>query len=420
MPTTVEDHPAQTFKAKVDVLFKTASEPLAQVNQPILPPQFPVTAAVTFKSDGKKHSLVVFRTHSGIVACDMAGGKMVGRTPIKGSLEWMMTEGGENVLNQWTQAYTGAAGQPGQRPGILFENTTIGTLSTDGEYAYTVEDLAVPPPPMYRVQNMGIPGGGNPYGWPQDLVNAINHSRLMAYDLTRGCHCWQTSDKKEPDPNDPNDPKGDLLDSYFLGPPLCINGKLYVLAEKQQELRLICLENVKANGGVKPKIDFVLPLGTARDSRLQMDSLRRVNAAHLSYGEGVLVCPTNLGYVIAIDLLQNSLLWAYPYRDKADEEDNGALGMGGPGMGVMMRGGRLIGGIGGVPVMIGPNGQQIVQGPPQQGWRASAPIIQDGKVVFTAPDSKSIHCVRLKDGTPSGAGRVRKATSTSAPWSTAK
>ena len=384
----------KTFKEKVEDLFKTASDRLAQVNEPVLPPQFPVTATVTLKIDGKKHSLVVFRTHSGIAACDMAEkhGNLVGRCPIKGSLEWMMADAGrENFLNQWTQAYTGNPQQAGPRPGILFENTTIGTLSTDGEYAYTVEDLAVPPP-NYRVQNMGFPAGGNPYGWPQELLDAVNQSRLMAYDLTRGCACaWQTSDKKEPDPNDPNDPKGDLLDSYFLGPPLCINDKLYVLAEKQQELRLICLENVKANGGVKPKIDFVLPLGTARDSRLQMDSLRRVNAAHLSYGEGVLVCPTNLGYVIAIDLLQNSLLWAYPYRDKSDEvaeEVNPA--MMGPG-GVMWRGGRFGG-------MVPPG--MAVQGPPQQGWKASAPIIQDGKVVFTAPDSKSIHCVRLKDGTP--------------------
>ena len=131
----------------------------------------------------------------------------------------------------------------------------------------------------------------------------------------------------------------------------------------------------------------MLPLGTSHD-KLQMDVLRRVNAAHLSYGEGVLVCPTNLGYVIGIDLLQNSLLWAYPYRDKADAAEDATN----PQEMMMRRLGRM------------PPGafiqQGMVQTPPQQGWRASAPIIQDGKVVFTAPDSRSIHCVNLKDGTP--------------------
>ena len=167
----------------------------------------------------------------------------------------------------------------------------------------------------------------------------------------------------------------------------CLSGKLYVLAEKQQELRLICLENVKTNGVTRPQVDGVLPLGTARDSRLQMDSLRRVNAAHLSYGEGVLVCPTNLGYVIAIDLLQNSLLWAYPYRDKGDEAEDVSQGLP-PGFR-----GRF-------PVGIGFQPGLVPTSPPQQGWKASAPIIQDGKVVFTAPDSKALHCVSLKDGTP--------------------
>ena len=83
-------------------------------------------------------------------------------------------------------------------------------------------------------------------------------------------------------------------------------------------MRLIGLENVKgeAPNMWKPNVDFVLPLGISHDSKLDDDSLRRVNALHLSYGDGVLVCPTNLGYVIGVDLLQHSLLWAYPYRDK--------------------------------------------------------------------------------------------------------
>src|SRR5207245_2771721 len=33
-------------------------------------------------------------------------------------------------------------------------------------------------------------------------------------------------------------------------------------------------------------------------------------------------------------------------------------------------------------------------------WQTTAPVIQDGKVVFTAPDEASIHCVDLRDGRP--------------------
>src|SRR5262249_25409565 len=33
-------------------------------------------------------------------------------------------------------------------------------------------------------------------------------------------------------------------------------------------------------------------------------------------------------------------------------------------------------------------------------WKATAPAIIEGKVVFAAPDSQTIHCVNLKDGRP--------------------
>src|SRR5581483_11237715 len=33
-------------------------------------------------------------------------------------------------------------------------------------------------------------------------------------------------------------------------------------------------------------------------------------------------------------------------------------------------------------------------------WKCSAPVIQDGKVVFTAADGASVYCLNLRDGTP--------------------
>jgi outer membrane protein assembly factor BamB/tetratricopeptide (TPR) repeat protein len=378
----------ETFDTKLRNLFKTAADHLARVNQPVMPSQFPVAAMVALKANkggGQKIPLVVYRTYAGIVAVNMETGKIDGYSTISGGLDWFMQDSNrETVLNQWNAMYMGnpAQGQPAQRPGIVFENTTIGTLSTDGEFAYTIGDLAVPPPAAYA-QQMGFPGNPNPnMGWSPEIVKALSHSRLMAYDLTRGCaSAWNVPADNE---------KGEFADCYFLGPPLCLNGKLYVLSEKQQELRLICMENVRNGAGWTPKIDFVLSLGTARDNQMQQDPLRRIHAAHLSYGEGVLVCPTNLGYVIGIDLLQDSLLWAYPYRDKTDAPEDTGMVMG-PG-GMPWRGGRFPGGM-------NPNGT-FNQAPPQSGWKVSAPIIQDGKVVFTAPDSKSLHCVNLKDGTP--------------------
>src|SRR5262249_15647623 len=57
------------------------------------------------------------------------------------------------ALNQWLGIYFGGRA----RPQIIFENSVIGTLSTDNQRVYTVEDFQVPP---YTAQNrFGQPGG---------------------------------------------------------------------------------------------------------------------------------------------------------------------------------------------------------------------------------------------------------------------
>ena len=55
---------------------------------------------------------------------------------------------------QMAQAFAGYRGTRN----VLLENTITGTLSSDGQRVYSVEDLAMPPPPDFiaQMQN-GIP-----------------------------------------------------------------------------------------------------------------------------------------------------------------------------------------------------------------------------------------------------------------------
>jgi outer membrane protein assembly factor BamB len=378
-PTDVLDDPAR--RDKIAQFLSDAEKKNNSVGQVILPPSFPV-AAQAVKSTGEKVQLAVFPTASGLFAADVQHGnlRLKGRVSLQGRLDWMLQQSnGEHTLGQWKQNYV----DQNQRPSIFFENSTINTISTDGTFVYAIEDLAVPLPAIYRNQGGVMPPGvpGNPWGFSEEIMKANGHSQLKAFELASGLKlAWQLGDEKS-----------ELNDCYFLGAPVSVNGKLYVLVDKQGELLLATLETVKetVNGrpNYKAKVLSTLSLGTARDSKLQSDVLRRVHAAHLAYGDGVLVCPTNLGYIIGIDLLQNSLLWAYPYREKPEDSEL----IGGPGgPGFPGKGGRGFPN----PGMVNPGS------PPPIGWQACAPIIQDGKVVFTAPDSKSLHCINLKDGSP--------------------
>jgi outer membrane protein assembly factor BamB len=349
---------------------------LKQHMMPTLPAYFPIAATITTK-DGKKVPMLIYRSYWGIHAVNVKDGELLWQTKSNWSAGKLAFDSDKSqAMRQWMNYYVGQ--NPG-KPTILLDNSTIGCLSTDNVNAYWVEDLAVPPPPHFN--NNGFNPNVNPgASWGPRVNEAVQASRLMANDLATGKVKWElggslkpAGDNKKAEPAE-NLP---LKESYFLGPPLPVGGKLYVLTEKQQELRLACIDPTAG------KLVAMQTLATTRE-KMQQDVGRRMQAAHLAYGEGILVCPTNAGAVLGVDLLSNSLLWAYPYRDKseASEYSNNKMGPGGLPPGAVW----------------GPNGQLFYNTMNHQ-WKVCAPIIQDGKVVFTAPDAKALHCINLRDGT---------------------
>jgi outer membrane protein assembly factor BamB len=322
-------------------------------SQAILPSFFPIAA------DGK----LVYRSYWGLHAVDIKTGKLLWETDTKGSLDRLLSDTKiVQTVRNWLAHYNQMA-----KSNVLYENSTIGTLSTDGSLVYGIEDLAIAP---INNQFMGNPWGG---GFPQQpqqsygaLDAAVYSNKLVAYELKSGKLAWELGGH--------DDKAGELKDTFFLGPPLAMHGKLYALTEKNQELRLLCLDPSKG----KCEVSWSQKLADARD-RLMGDSMRRMQAAHLAYGEGILVCPTNAGAVLGVDLLSQSLVWVHSYREKGQltsaEEEAIRLGMMAPPPG--WTGGR------------NPNATE---------WKVSAPVISEGKVVFTAPDGRAVHCLNLRDG----------------------
>jgi outer membrane protein assembly factor BamB/tetratricopeptide (TPR) repeat protein len=383
----VAGSPGDTSPAVAEGWLRKAMDRPQFRGQPILPSFSPVTATVV--KGEQRMSLLLFRSYWGIHAVELKSGKVFWESPSTWSLQRMLnTRAGDarksQALASWLQFYV----DQNQKPQILWENSVVGTLSSDNNFVYVVDDLAVPPPPHFVGHvNPGFPGGMQGGNLDPVINDAVQHSRLQAYSLTKGGKLeWEIGGK---------DDKSELADCCFLAPPLPMGGKIYLLVEKQQEIRLVCVDPlVPAPGRPDYHVARVLSsqtLGSTKD-RIQADVNRRTSAAHLAYGEGILVCPTNAGAVFGVNLLENSLVWAYPYRDKTDTAQAGVQ----PGMGMGM-GGRVIMRPGG-PIMIGPDGQPINPASSQSGWKVTAPVIQDGKVVFTAPDARSVHCVNLRDG----------------------
>jgi tetratricopeptide (TPR) repeat protein len=353
---------------------KAAQTAIEAKAQTLLTAFVPITAMAT---DGSKQTpLLIYRTYSGIEAVDMRTGRVICDQTSDLSIDEILGAKPPKRDSNKFGAYTSWLGsyiQPNGRPQMLFENSILNTLSTDNKFVYGIEDLAVPPPAA--LTQMGAMPGGGGLNWGPDITAAVGHNKLCAYDLSKELKsAWDVGGTE----------KGELADSYFLSPPLPLNGRLYVLTEKQAELRLATLD--PATG----KILGVQSLAEVKNGKLSQEPIRRTQACHLSYAEGILVVPTNAGAVFGLDLFSNSLLWAYPYRNKdAVPAPAGAPGPGGLGM-------RFGGGVPAGMMML-PNGM-MVPITPDPYWQVTAPAIADGKVVFTAPDEKDIHCVNVRDG----------------------
>src|SRR5262249_39804488 len=163
----------------------------------------------------------------GLYAVNVKTGEREWYTEMKGSLEAITGNSSLRLsVQQWLSAYN----QGALTHHVLLENSVLGTLSTDLSRAYAVDDRRVPPHPNC-VQNQNLGGGAvTVAGGRNELVQ---RSLLRAYDLDNGKLLWEAGGERGPQ---------ELRDSYFLGAPLPLGGKLYVLAEQNGELRLVCLD----------------------------------------------------------------------------------------------------------------------------------------------------------------------------------
>jgi outer membrane protein assembly factor BamB len=320
--------------------------------QPVLPAFFPIATAIG--PEKNRRPLVIFRSFFGVHAVDITTGKLVWEQDADFSVDNLVNaqrSGGKLVqLNQWLPMYQ----QAGQL-NLLYENSTLGSLSTDGKLVYYVDDLALPPHPQFLMNFMW---GGKPNLGP--LTDVAGSSKLLATSLESGKRVWQAGGFGEKG--------GALADSFFLGAPLPLEGRLYVLNEKNSELSLVCL-NPKDGKPI-----WSQRLGAA-GTPLAKDTYRRMQAASLAYADGIMVCPTNIGIVFGVDIVQRRLAWAHSYSLPPANQPAA------PNQPAMRR------------------WQMMLDAARTPQWRYCGACIEDGKVVFTAPDSDGVECLNLRDGT---------------------
>lgn len=151
-----------------------------------------------------------------------------------------------------------------------------------------------------------------------------------------------------------------LAGHFFLGPPLPLDGRLYVITEWRQQMYLACLR-VEDGQLMWQQELCAVPLPVS------LDQARYYLACAPAYSDGVLVCPTHSGMLAAVDPLTGELLWSSSYDD-ADQQQRLAAAPYVP---------RTRFGHPGYP---------------------NLPLIHSGKVVYLPAHSEAICCFDLHSG----------------------
>ena len=117
------------------------------------------------------------------------------------------------------------------------------------------------------------------------------------------------------------DGESGLANAFFLGPPLPLNGRLYVMVEIAGDINVCCLDPATGNELWRQQVVAVESGG------IESDPIRRVAGATPTYHEGLLICPTGAGAIVAIDLADQMLRWGVNY-DRDMEMIRNVIGRG--------------------------------------------------------------------------------------------
>lgn len=263
----------------------------------------------------------------------------------------------------WRYPSDDGDGQSGLRDS-LWNDAAFGALASDGACLFLVEPDQVnrelilgqgaTPDPLVKRDAAVDPSETV----PDDGVTMRQTSLLSAREITpprEGNLRWQVGGKFGLD-----EPK--LAGVSFLGTPLPYAGQLYVLAERKRSLFLICLDI--RTGGLR----WMQELATI-ENNLSTDLFRRLSGASPTIAEGLVICPTSAGGVVAIDLITRTLAWAYRYQRTKET----------------------------LPVETG----EVATAPVlSQGnrWVDGTVRVAEQFAVLAPPESAFVHCLNLADG----------------------
>ncbi len=244
----------------------------------------------------------------------------------------------------------------------LWLDALYGQISSDGDSIYLI-----PNPGISTDRDDWRSYQTQVYDEPTDVRL---YNELKSLDLNQqGAVQWRVGGESGLD-----EPK--LAKSFFLGAPLPIDDALYAICLQDKSVRLVVLN---AETG---KLKWARHLASTEESvTFREDRLRRLAGATPSESNGILICPTGLNAIVAVDLATESLSWGFQF--KAPD-----------------------------PLRVDRLTDQLSKW--ENMWRDATVTLSGGAVIYTPIDSQEVYCLNLQTGDSlwsKGRGRISRAKS---------
>lgn len=287
---------------------------------------------------------VVYRTLHGVEVVDAKSlsGQWLWNTNDEVSVEQGLSGGaiprwnGRVLNNGAVNAYYGGASEYHPLANLLFRNANFGVISSDGRQLFVLDDQTLLSPRQ----------PGQPNFDPNSQLALSPANKLTAYHLETGRPLWEIG----------GDAYGEKFDlslagHFFFGAPLVDGGDLYIVGERDSLIRLHALDPRTG----KPRWSQLIAVS---DTKIEADVGRRWLPAQVAAGSGVLVCPTSVGWLTAIDRATQTILWANRIATPNPNQNN-------------FNDGNLL----------------VPQLPLSARWSPSPPVISGDKVIYTPIDT---------------------------------
>jgi outer membrane protein assembly factor BamB len=181
---------------------------------------------------------------------------------------------------------------------LVVGNCAMQTLSTDSKHVFAIDRIEPEEQPATPASSASGEGAAP----PGPACNV-----LAAFDLAAqgplATSTWILGGRE-----DGHGQVRELAGHCFLGPPLAVADRLFIISERRQQLYLSCL---KSETGALVWMQVLCSVSQP----IAADFQRVGMACTPTFAEGIVVCPTHAGVLVAVDSLSGTLLWAASHDD---------------------------------------------------------------------------------------------------------